>query len=90
MEVEHDAVQDTVDHEAVALVHQSHAADRDGYEDYGNGYDDFINIGGMAVADTGNRDFDMDPMCGEHSSSVIIKQLNTIGHGGENRWSFLQ
>ena len=55
MVAEHDAVQDTVDHGAVALD-QSYAEDSYGYEDYGDGYDDSINTG-MAGAgtDTGNK-----------------------------------
>jgi len=57
MVAEHDAIQDTVDHGAVALD-QSYAEDGYGYEDYGDGYDDSINTGGMAGAgtDTANKD----------------------------------
>ena len=52
MVAEHDAVQDTVDHGAVALD-QSYAEDSYGYEDYGEGYDDSINTG--TDTDTGNK-----------------------------------
>ena len=67
MVAEHDAVQDTVDHGAVAPVHQSYAEDSHGYEDYGDGYDDSINTGGMAGAgtDTGNK--------GEENGTDLIK-----------------
>jgi len=59
MVAEHDAIQDTVDHGAVALD-QSYAEDGYGYEDYGDGYDDSINTGGMAGAgtDTANKDLE--------------------------------
>jgi len=81
MVAEHDAIQDTVDHGAVALD-QSYAEDGYGYEDYGDGYDDSINTGGMAGAgtDTGNKDID-DP---------INSKMTKVHDGNTNMWQCVE